>query len=169
MKYILTSTPEDSLVCWNKQILLILRDKGTLEVSHAGDHRVDLVFGREERGANVVRSVLLVESASGNRYNSSVLQKLFAIEVIRSDATLLCRLHRLLWQQDFEEDVHGSIHRLTGDTGKTAKGVTQTNGTSLQTVQNRLTLFGKQGVRRLSRLGRIDHDVDGDLTVQIGA
>ena len=136
---------------------------------HSLNDGVDLILRRKDGHTDVVGVLDLSEARAGNGHDAGVSQQLHAVECIGVHVGLLGGLDGLLGQSEAEVGVQGTIDSRTIDALHLVQGGLELDGSVLERGENVGLLLDVEGVGGVAGLGRANHDVDGELAVQVGA
>ncbi len=128
-----------------------------------------LLWKNQSRYSEMVSAWSLLESASRNQSNTSVLQHLQTVEKVRG-LSLSC-FHCFVWELDLWEGVHGTFNLIAGNIFHSPQEVCHQACSFLQWIEQRLVLsLISDSSRFLDILEwRVAHEVDHELTNWVGA
>ena len=138
-------------------------------IGHSLNDGIDLILRRKDGHTDVVGVFDLSETRAGNSHDAGVSQQLHAVECIGVHVGLLGGLDGLLGQSEAEVGVQGAIDGGTIDALHLVQRGLELDGSVLERGEDIGFLLDVEGVGGLAGLGRANHDVDGELTVQVGA
>lgn len=140
-----------------------------MELLHSLNDLIDFVLRRKNGRTDMEGTLLLTETGATDADDAGLVEELHAVEVIGRAALLLGSLNGLGRHGDAEVGVEGTISGLAVDTLELVETAGELVGSSLEGGHNLVLLLLPERIRGLAGLGRIDHDIDGVLTIDVGA
>ena len=140
-----------------------------MEGVHSLNDLVNLVHGRKNSGADVVSTLFLTETRTRDADDTSLLKEIEAVHEIGSLTLLLGLFNGLRRHSESEVGVESTINREAGDAIEAVQSGGELLGTDLEGVEDTVLLLLEELVGGITGLGRVDHDVHGVLTIDVGA
>ena len=149
--------------------LLVSGHPVLVESVHSFDDLVNFVHGRKNGGTDVVGTFFLTETRTRDANDTSFVKEVKAVHKIGSLTLLLGSFDGLRRHGESEVGVESTIDREAGNTIEVVEGSGELLSTDLEGVEDTVLFLFEEFVGSITGLGRVDHDVHGVLTINVGA
>mmetsp|Transcript_34144 Transcript_34144/g.109883 ORF Transcript_34144/g.109883 Transcript_34144/m.109883 type:complete len:413 (+) Transcript_34144:434-1672(+) len=147
-----------------------LVDKRAVEGGDGGGDLLELVGGREEGGAHVVRlGVGLAEARPRHHHQTRRVEQPHRVELVRRDARLARRGDRRRREGDAREEVERALSRRASDAGQRVKRGGERVCACAERLEDGASLCGERVVGGHAGPGRRDDQTHGQLADDVRA
>lgn len=120
--------------------------------------------GRQESSPEMQAPIFLAEPGTRHHADAGSLQQLHAVKLIRGPSLSSSSGRGLVGQSNSGEQVHAPLRSAALDSFHLFKSLVQSRSALLQAIENSIVLLLIKLVRRLTGLGRVDHQLDQALS-----